>query len=395
MCDGSALLVLQPRERNQEQRPEQNAQERADPRDRHEVRGHSQASPDGAKRAVMFHANSPEEVSNRGEDNVSEDEGKVVREVRAAVAQRLAVLPDRARVVVAVSGGPDSMALLDAMAACAADRIALVATFDHRAGAHGPVGVELVQRAAASLGVPCLSGAAVEPMPLATEGEWRAARWQFLRRAMEESGASAVATGHTADDQLETVCMRLLRGAGPRGLAGLDIDGPVVRPLLAVRRATVHRYAAAVGLDLLLDPTNADRRALRTRVRLDLLPALEHAAPGFGDWLGGLGARAAAWRRAVEAWAATVPVRRVDTHSIVVPKGTVQELTTDGLAVLWPVLMAQVGIVADRRGTERVSRFTTSGVPGQQIQLAGGGVVCRLREGFLVSGKRPMDDVTP
>jgi hypothetical protein len=126
-----------------------------------------------------------------------------------------------------------------------------------------------------------------------------------------------------------------------------------------------------------------------------MLPAFEASEPGFQEWLFALGARSADWRRQVESWAATLPIEQLDDASLLVPVDVVRRVDLAGLGVLWPVILARVGLVADRRGTERLTRFTTTGAPGRVIQLAGGGWVRRLRNAFLISAKRPMDDVTP
>ncbi|MGZ8457998.1 MAG: ATP-binding protein, partial [Gemmatirosa sp.] len=149
---------------------------------------------------------------------VARDARRTVRAVRARVRAALAGAAP-ASVVLAVSGGRDSMVLLDAACAVARDRLAGVATFDHGTGPHARAAVRRVRRAAVRRGLPVLAGRA--DLPDAGEAAWRAARWRFLRRAARRLGATTVATAHTRDDQIETVAMRVLRGAGPPGLAGL------------------------------------------------------------------------------------------------------------------------------------------------------------------------------
>lgn len=343
----------------------------------------------------MFHAHSPDEVKSRPENNGVGASSKVVVAVRAAVGEALAARPQSAPLLLAVSGGPDSMTLLDAVHAVAPTWIAGVACFDHRSGGHSAAGVELVRRATLARGLPLSAGAATAEMHGASEAEWRAARWRFLREVAKQSTAGAVATGHSWDDQAETVCMRILRGAGARGLAALAAPGPVIRPLLAVSRATIERYVAARALEVLRDPSNHDRRALRTRVRLDLLPALERCQPGFRAELVALGARAARWRSAVEAWVQTIALHEAGPSELLVAEAELAEVGAGGLAVLWPALLARMGVVADRRGTDRLTRFTSTSVSGQEIQLAGGVRVRRRHGAFVVSVNRPMDDPTP
>lgn len=304
-------------------------------------------------------------------------------EVRGAVAGALAREP-RGAVLLAVSGGCDSMSLLDAASAVAPDRIAGVATFDHGTGAHARAAAELVVAEAGARGVPVLAGAAA--LAGAGEAAWRAARWAFLRAAAARLGASVVATAHTADDQVETVALRLLRGAGARGLAALAADaGDVRRPLLGVRRAAVRAYAAARALRWLEDPSNAVPDVQRNRLRLELLPALAGGDPGLADALAALGGRAAAWRREAEALAARLADARAADGAPAVPVAALAPFDAAGLAVIWPPLVAAVGVPLERRGLARLVAFTrrTCAAPrgGARIPLAGGAgvVVERVR----------------
>src|SRR5579862_9369880 len=150
--------------------------------------------------------------------------------VYEAVAKALAGKP---RLVLAVSGGTDSMALLDAAAHVARSRVAAVATFDHGTGEPARQAAALVADAAMARNLRVVVGQASTIGR--TEAEWRAARWSFLRDVARSSHASIVAA-HTRDDQIETVVMRIMRSAGARGLAGLYADSDVIRPLLDVPR---------------------------------------------------------------------------------------------------------------------------------------------------------------
>jgi tRNA(Ile)-lysidine synthase len=125
-----------------------------------------------------------------------------------------------------------------------------------------------------------------------SEGSLRAARYHFLRETAEQLGARFVAVAHTADDQVETVLHRLLRGTGLEGLSGMTASRPLsptialVRPLLAVSRATVREYLGEIGQDYRVDETNADTRWTRNRLRHELLPLLrERYNPSVDDAL--------------------------------------------------------------------------------------------------------------
>jgi tRNA(Ile)-lysidine synthase len=325
----------------------------------------------------------------------------VIRNVHARV---LAALAERGPVVLAVSGGVDSMVLLDAAVTAARPYLLGAATFDHGTGTAARTAARLVGARAAGLGVPLRSGRG-HALP-ATEAGWRAARWHFLRGVRDELGARAVATAHTRDDQVETVAIRTLRSAGPRGLAGLYARGDVCRPLLDVSRREVEAYARARGLEHAEDPSNASARHLRNRLRLELLPALERARPGFAGELLALAARAAGWREEAEALAATVPMERRADGSVHVARSGLSGYDAQGAAVIWPALAARAGIVLDRRGTARLAEFTTrAGTAGRVIQLSQGvevsatahafALVCRplrrrvVAAGGAAAGERP------
>jgi len=279
------------------------------------------------------------------------------------------VLGDGKRVVLAVSGGCDSMVLLHAAARVARGSVVAVATFDHGTGAAARRAAVRVARAAKALGIPVRHGRATRR--LRGEAEWREARWEFLRAAARELDA-VVATAHTRDDQVETVIMRVLRGSGARGLAGLYAESPVLRPLLACSRDDVLAYARAQGVTWSDDPTNASRAHLRNRVRLDLRPALERVRPGFSEAMLALARRAAALRAEVEAEVDAALAQRPDGGALAVARAALLRYDAKGLALLWPALAARLGVALDRRGTARLVALTLEGRTGARIQLAGG-----------------------
>jgi tRNA(Ile)-lysidine synthase len=188
----------------------------------------------------------------------------------------------------AVSGGADSLALLHAMRTLAGPRgwrLAVV-TVDHGLRAGSAADAAFAADHAKALGLPARLVTLV-PADLARhrdagpEGAARAVRYQALWTATHELGCRFLATGHTLDDQAETVLLQLLRGAGPEGLAGMAVrSGRLLRPLLGVRRAETRACCAAVGVDWREDPTNADPDPLRNRVRRRLQPLLEELRPG-------------------------------------------------------------------------------------------------------------------
>jgi tRNA(Ile)-lysidine synthase len=289
-------------------------------------------------------------------------------------AVRDAIAPSD-RVVLAVSGGRDSMVLLDAVARWRRSAIAAVATYDHGTGGAARAAADLVRLSAHALDLPLVHGWGRDLVR--TEAAWRAARWEFLRETAA-SLTARVATAHSRDDQVETVFMRLLRDSGPRGLAGLYAESDIVRPLIDVPRAVIGAYAEARAVPVVEDPSNASRRHLRNRVRLDHLPAIERVQPGFSEELLLLARRSSRWRAQVEALAAAC-APRTDGASLFVEAEVIERYSEEALGFLWPALAARAGIALDWRGTRRLAAFTRRGKVGGRMPLAGGHEVRRHR----------------
>jgi tRNA(Ile)-lysidine synthase len=189
-------------------------------------------------------------------------------------------------VLVAVSGGADSVALLRAMAAvktAGAGRLA-AAHFNHRLRPDADGDEQFVVDLCARLGVTCDVGHA-DPGELVAasdgvEAAARAVRYRFLQQTAGRLGARFVVTAHTADDQAETVLHRVLRGTGIRGLGGIARTRPLghavlMRPLLEVRHAELIAYLDALGQPWRQDQSNQETRFTRNRIRHRLLPHLQ------------------------------------------------------------------------------------------------------------------------
>ena len=207
--------------------------------------------------------------------------GDVINQAVAAALERQA-----GRILVAVSGGVDSLALLLSAAEVAAGRIG-VASLDHGLRPESAEEVERVGQLAGSLGLPFHTASlGLAPGPGA-EARAREARYAALERLARKHGYAAIATAHTADDQAETLLMRLARGSALRGAAGIRTDGPrLLRPLLTVRRVQTEARVAAAGLQPVRDPSNVDPGLFRTRIRHHVLPVLRQAAgPGVVERL--------------------------------------------------------------------------------------------------------------
>jgi tRNA(Ile)-lysidine synthase len=206
--------------------------------------------------------------------------------------------PVEGKLLVAVSGGPDSTALLLILARLArVSRVPLHTAYcDH--GLRPPEAIAreraFLEKLCDSLNIPFTSGsvdvsARRRRDHLSTEDAARRERYAFLARTAAEVGASFVATGHTASDQAETVLLRLIRGSGVHGLAGIGAKSRwpdpaaapfiLVRPLLRVTRLETQAYCAAADVEPLADETNASSEFTRNRVRNELMPLLESFNP--------------------------------------------------------------------------------------------------------------------
>lgn len=182
-----------------------------------------------------------------------------------------------APVVVACSGGADSLGLLVLAAAAGLEPEAV--HVDHGLRADSAADAAAVGAAARTLGVPWRTvRVQIEPGGN-LEARARDARYDALHSAARDIGAHAILVAHTADDQAETVLLNLLRGSGSAGLAGMARRrGLVVRPLLHLRRAAVRAVVERRGLTIADDPTNTDRRWRRAWIRHDLIPMLDQGA---------------------------------------------------------------------------------------------------------------------
>ncbi len=208
------------------------------------------------------------------------------------------------RVLVAVSGGPDSVACLETLLRLR-ERFGFsvaVAHFDHQLREDSGSDLEWVRALARERGLECLTGEGPVAEVARKQGRGieetaRMMRYQFLAFAAEQEGADCLATGHTADDQAETILMHIARGSGVRGMRGMlpvaGIPGAperrLARPLLAVSRAETVAICDELRITPRLDTTNAQMTTTRNRVRAQTLAALRELNPNVSDALRGLG----------------------------------------------------------------------------------------------------------
>jgi tRNA(Ile)-lysidine synthase len=194
-------------------------------------------------------------------------------------------------VLLAISGGTDSMCLLQAMAKLR-DKLGfqIVAHgVDHGLRPAASAELNLAQRLATDLGVPFERSALRLPAGGNIQHRAREGRYAALTAAAHKAGASLVATAHHADDRAETVLIRLLQGAGPSGLAVLPPRaGDRIRPFIRATRADILRHIERHRIPYSEDPSNQDRRFLRSQVRFELLPLMERLSPGVVSHLNAL-----------------------------------------------------------------------------------------------------------
>lgn len=304
-------------------------------------------------------------------------ERAVARFVRAH-----AVVRSGERVLVAVSGGPDSSALLRILAALR-DRLGvelIAAYFDHRLrGPEASAEERRVTRAlAASAGVELVEGegdvrARARAGRESIEAAARAMRYAFLRDAASAANCGVVATGHTLDDQAETILLHIARGAGLGGLAGMpprgrwpfEETGPdVARPLLTLRRTDTRAYCAEAGLETVEDPTNVLLNGARNRVRLEVLPALRRLNPRIEEALVRLGAAAADAEAALDAMAGQIVASaRMERDSVVLSRDALRALPASvrarALVRAWQRLVG-----AAEHPPDRVTRAMVAAIDG-------------------------------
>jgi tRNA(Ile)-lysidine synthase len=191
------------------------------------------------------------------------------------------------RVVVAVSGGPDSLALISVL------REILpflplhlsVAHFDHAWRPTSRSDASVVESIAVKWGFDFHSARAADDIPH-TESAARTARYSFLRQTAAATNSTAIALGHTQDDQVETLLLHLLRGSGSRGLGAMRRrNRDLARPLLDISRQDIEGYLARLHLTPLRDPSNDDPRFTRNRLRQQLLPAIDAFDPAARELL--------------------------------------------------------------------------------------------------------------
>jgi tRNA(Ile)-lysidine synthetase-like protein len=291
---------------------------------------------------------------------------------------------------VAVSGGADSVALLHALRTLASPRgwRLEVVTVDHGMRPGSAADADFVVDHAKTLGLRAhrVTVAAAElaaGRDAGPEGAARAARYRTLAEVAAGVGCRYVATGHTMDDQAETILLQLLRGAGPDGLGGMAVrDGWLLRPLLGVRRSETRACCRALDLAWRDDPSNADQRLLRNAVRLRVLPLLEELRPGATRTL----ARTAELARSERDWLDPVVTAALDSALCARPLGEPAAPAADpaapaaaeaaGEVALGATALAALPVALARRVVRAACRRAGSATPAAEtveriLDLAG------------------------
>jgi tRNA(Ile)-lysidine synthase len=297
-----------------------------------------------------------------------------------AGADRLGIETDT-QLLLAVSGGADSIALLHGAARLVATgqrgwRLA-IAHLDHALRPDSADDAAFVVAASASLGLPAEVrrtdvAALAQQEGRSTEEAGRDARYQFLEDVAP--AGTLIATAHTRDDVAETVLINLLRGSGLGGMAGIPARrGRVVRPLLDERRAELRSLLDAAEVAYRTDPSNADPAFLRNRIRAELLPVMESIRPGAVERMGRFSRLAAADDALLDELAAAELARRADET------GAVDWRSPPAPALGRRVLRLAIGDPAPSAGRIEALRASAEGDRGGVVIELGAGRAASVR----------------
>ncbi|MCB2146419.1 MAG: tRNA lysidine(34) synthetase TilS [Deltaproteobacteria bacterium] len=282
------------------------------------------------------------------------------------------------RVLVGVSGGPDSMALLHLLSRLANDlKVGIgVAHLNHcLRGASAARDAEVVRRAAAGLRYSCHIGHArvlkvKQQLGLSLEEAARRIRYAFFNKTMANAGYNKLALGHQSDDNAEQMLMALLRGTGPRGLSGISPvrEKHIIRPLINARRSQIETFIAQEGIPCVLDASNDDLRFMRNRIRHRLLPLLSSEYnPRIETHLNQL----ADVMRTEETWIDGLVAAEYEHALINHEKGTIT-LSVDAVILAHPALARRLVRKAIEELTGTLRRITFSHVQAVLHMLTDG-----------------------
>ncbi len=297
------------------------------------------------------------------------------------------LLPEKSRVTAAVSGGGDSVALLELLVRFRKHMkwdLAVV-HIDHGTRPESSSEAKFVEDLADGEGLPFILHS-IQPPQTGSLEDYFSRKRQGIYEMLQEKG-SLVATGHNADDRAETLLMRLLEGSGLRGLGGMDYIGvgPVRRPLLDLERSSLRSYLRSIGRSWLEDPSNQDGSILRNRIRHEVMPVLQSISSGFRIALGRSSANLSSWRDVIDE-VVSESMDRV-MHGDTFRRRQYASMSRGiRLAILWWVAGKPRG---GRLELEKTDRWILSGKSGSHI-LPGGRVI-RLNgdSGMIIDDSNP------
>lgn len=307
--------------------------------------------------------------------------------------------------IVAISGGPDSVALTHLLSKTFASSQMVLAHVNHQLrGEESDADEMFVQNLAKSLGLACKT-TRIDVADIAErerdnlENIARRERYAWLTQVAKEQNANWVATGHTADDQAETVLLRLIRGSGVTALSGiaetrsLGENMALIRPLLAVRRQDLLDYLHAGKIAFRIDSSNQDPRFTRNRLRRDLVPLLHQYNPAIVDVLCRLADQAQEWRTEIAAQSGKL------LHDAELPRaGAILVFSVDRLQSASAYLVREMFRALwhrqgwpvadmDRLHWQRLSQIALSGAPA--CDFPGGIHVRRVGKILQIHGPNP------
>jgi tRNA(Ile)-lysidine synthase len=324
-----------------------------------------------------------------------------IEKVRDYISARGLIAP-RTRVLAAVSGGPDSMALVAILSDLASElRVELAAAhFDHGIRAEARRERALVERAAQRLGIPLFLGSGSVPAEArrskkGIEETARHLRYRFLEETARAWSADSVALGHSRDDRVETILLHIIRGSGWRGLTGISPRrGLFVRPLLSCGRMELRAYARKRRIAYAIDRSNLDNRFLRNRVRNRLIPSLERSYnPAAAEALLRLGENLAEGWEALEKPLRGLLPRADASGEIAFPVAGIAPLADFQLYLLVDLaLRERFDVLQDveRAHFDAAKRLIRAGRSGRRVRFPHG-IVARIEHGnFVISrGEAP------
>jgi tRNA(Ile)-lysidine synthase len=328
-----------------------------------------------------------------------------IEKVRDYIRARGMMAPGT-RVLAAVSGGSDSMALMTILSELSSEmRIELAAAhFDHGIRPEAARERSLVQRAAGKLEIPLFLGSGDVPAEArrtkkGIEETARLLRYRFLEETARVWNASSVALGHSRDDQVETILHHIVRGSGWRGLQGIPPRrGIFVRPLLACGRAELKAHLRSRRITYAIDRSNLDNRFLRNRIRNRLLPYLERGYnPAAAEALLRLGENLAeGWETLEKPLLKLIP-RAGSRGEIALRLARIAELTDFQIYLLIDlVLRERFGVLQDVERThfDAAKRLVRSGRSGKAVHFPHG-IVARLEHGSLALSRSGVPPAPP